>query len=164
MKRKTLKRWLVLGLLCCGVLPLAARQQDGNPFTAAEYRTDAEYFRVAASALSGNMQIARQMALQEARTALAWEIQGKMKDASAGYVRKRQIRDTAAFSAAFGKCSVQAVEMTLSGMRMTASKVFRTGQGFRCWVVVEVPKAGYLEHLDKVSREVLPELDVKDLE
>lgn len=122
----------------------AANQGDvevSTPFSSAEYRSDANYFRATGIGLSPDQATAKKISLLNARTELATSVSAVIKAVTEQYIQNISVADKQEYASKFEETARQVVNTTLEGSVIKDDKTFKTPEGkFRIYTVVEMSK------------------------
>jgi hypothetical protein len=122
------------------------------PLSESKYQTDKDYFRAVQSGLSPDLATAKKIALQNAKTELASNVQTTIKAVTDNYTNQRTVGDRMEFENKFEELSRQVTNQKLSNVKVLGEKTFREQDGkYTYWVAIEMPKD---EILDDISSEI----------
>jgi hypothetical protein len=147
-------------------LPSAPLTQKGSteisiPLSGKEYKSDKDYFRATQSGKSPDLATAKKIALQNAKTELAGNIQSTMKAVVDNYTNQRTVGDKQEFENKFEEYSRTVINQTLNDVRVMDEKVFREADGkYTCYVAIELSKEPVVRNIgDRISKDAKLQLD-----
>ena len=134
------------------------------PFSEKEYQTDKNHFRASQSGKSPDLATAKKIAITNAKTELASNIQAVVKAVTENYTNQRTISDKQAFENKFEENARIVVNQTLNDVRIIGEKIFRETDGkYTYWVAIEMSKKALADSLvdgfDKISEKDKMQLD-----
>jgi hypothetical protein len=131
------------------------------PLSEKEYRTDKDYFRATQSGKSPDLATAKKIALQNARTELAGNIQATMKAVIENYTNQRTVGDKQEFENKFEEQARTVVNQTLNDVKIIADKVFKVDDGkITYYVAIEMNKESVVNSVaDRISKDAKLQLD-----
>jgi hypothetical protein len=131
------------------------------PFESKEYRSDKEHFRAKQSGKSPDLSTAKKIALQNAKSELAGNIQATIKRVTDQYTNQRSVANKQEYENKFEELAREVVNLTLYDVNPIAEKVYREpDNSYTYWVVVEANKSTVLSGLDqKISKDAKLQLD-----
>ncbi len=104
-----------------------------------EYRSDNEYFRTNSVAESPNQANSRRMALSNARSDLAGQMEVTVKAVIDNYVQDITVGDRQEFSQRYEGLSREVINQKLTGTRIICEEVTRTEQGrYKTYLAIEL--------------------------
>ena len=122
------------------------------PLSESKYQTDKDYFRAVQSGLSPDLATAKKIALQNAKTELASNVQTVIKAVTDNYTNQRTVGNKMEFENKFEELSRQVTNQKLTNIKVLGEKSFREQDGrYTYWVAIEMPKD---ELLDDISSEI----------
>jgi hypothetical protein len=111
------------------------------PFTGKVYRSDTSYFRASQSGISPDLATAKKIALTNAKTELASNIQTKVKAVTEAYTNQRAIADRKEFENKFEENAILVVNQSLNDVRVIGDKVFQgTSNNYTYYIAIEMSK------------------------
>jgi rubrerythrin len=111
------------------------------PFMEEKYKTDKNFIRASQSGLSPDLATSKKIAVQNAKTELASNIQTIFKAVTDNYTNQRTIGNKIEFENKFEELSRQVTNQKLSNIRILDEKIFKEKDGsYRYWVVIEMSK------------------------
>ena len=120
------------------------------PFEGKQYQTDNNHFRARSSGSSPDLETAKRIALQLARTEMATNIQATMKAVSEIYTNQMQVGNVQEFGQTFDAISRQVVDQTLNDVKIIGERAFQEADGrYRYWVVIEMSKEPLVRGLEE---------------
>ena len=131
------------------------------PFESKEYKSDKDFFRARQSGKSPDLSTAQKIAEQNAKAALAGNIQATIKRVTDQYTNQRSVANKQDFENKFEELSREVVNLTLHDLNPMAQKVFKETDGaFTVWVVYEANRQTVLSALNnKISSDAKLQLD-----
>ena len=131
------------------------------PFSDSKYKTDKDYFRAKNIGKSIDLATSKKIALQNAKSELAGNIQSIMKAVTDQYTNSSKVDDKENFENKFEELSRDVVNQTLSDVRIMDEKIFKETDGkYSYWVAIETPKQSILEGVTaKISKNEKLQLD-----
>ena len=131
------------------------------PLSGKEYKTDKEHFRATQSGKSPDLATAKKIALQNAKTELAGNIQSTMKAVIDNYTNQRTVGDKMEFENKFEEYSRTVVNQTLNDVNIIGEKVFKEADGkYTYYIAVEMSKEPVVRNVsDRISKDAKLQLD-----
>ncbi|MFZ4671936.1 MAG: hypothetical protein ACOYLT_07985 [Flavobacterium sp.] len=131
------------------------------PFSDSKYKTDKDYFRAKNIGKSIDLATSKKIALQNAKSELAGNIQSIMKAVTDQYRNSSKVDDKENFENKFEELSRDVVNQTLTDVRIMDEKIFKETDGkYSYWVAIETSKQSILEGVTaKVSKNEKLQLD-----
>ena len=131
------------------------------PFSDSKYKTDKDYFRAKNIGKSIDLATSKKIALQNAKSEIAGNIQSIMKAVTDQYTNSSKVDDKENFENKFEELSRDVVNQTLSDVRIMDEKIFKETDGkYSYWVAIETSKQSILEGVTaKVSKNEKLQLD-----
>jgi hypothetical protein len=131
------------------------------PFSDSKYKTDKDYFRAKNIGKSIDLATSKKIALQNAKSELAGNIQSIMKAVTDQYTNSSKVGDKENFENKFEELSRDVVNQTLSDVRVMDEKIFKETDGkYSYWVAIETSKQSILEGVTaKISKNEKLQLD-----
>ena len=131
------------------------------PLSGKEYRTDKDFFRATQSGKSPDLATAKKIALQNAKTELAGNIQSTMKAVVDNYTNQRTVGDKQEFENKFEEYSRTVINQTLNDVKIMDEKVFRETDGkYTCYIAIETSKEPVVRNVsDRISKDAKLQLD-----
>jgi hypothetical protein len=111
------------------------------PFTGKEYQADANYFRTSQSGISPDLATAKKIALTNAKTELASNIQTVVKAVTENYSNQRAIVDKKEFENKFEENAILVVNQSLNDVKVIGDKVFKEkNNNYTHYIAIEMSK------------------------
>ena len=131
------------------------------PLSGKEYETDKENFRARQSGKSPDLATSKKIALQNAKSELAGNIQSTVKRVTDQYTNQRTVGNKQEFENKFEEQAREVVNQNLSDTRIVGEKTFQETDGsYSYWVAIEVSKSPILDGInDKISKNAKLQLD-----
>ena len=131
------------------------------PFSDSKYKTDKDFFRAKNIGKSIDLATSKKIALQNAKSELAGNIQSIMKAVTDQYTNQRTIGNAQEFENKFEELAREAVMLSVSNVREIGEETFKElDGGFSCWTAIEVGKKEVFDKLDsKISGDAKLKLD-----
>lgn len=131
------------------------------PLSGAAYRTDKDYFRASQNGKSPDLATAKKIALQNAKTELAGNIEATMKAVIENYTNQRTVGDQQEFENKFEEISRTVVNQTLNDVKIIDEKVFKEADGkYRYYIAIEMSKEPVVRNMnDRISKDAKMQLD-----
>ncbi|MDR0694884.1 MAG: hypothetical protein LBF81_06265 [Prevotellaceae bacterium] len=131
------------------------------PLSGSEYRTDKDYFRASQSGKSPDLATAKKIALQNAKTELAGNIQSLMKAVTENYTNQRTVADQQEFENKFEENARAVVNQTLNDVKVIGEKVFKEKDGkYTYYIAIEMSKEPVVNNVaDRISKDAKLQLD-----
>jgi hypothetical protein len=106
------------------------------------FKTDKNYFRAVASGFSPDMNVAKKVALQNARSEIASSIQSLFNQVTTDYINQYVQDATPDLSQKFQEMSQNIVSQVLTNLTISDQKFFKSkaDNNIRCFVAVEMSK------------------------
>lgn len=121
------------------------------PFSTPEYRTDANYFRAAASGTSKDMEMARTAAELNARSALATQIEVVVKSVTDRYMNQYDVNGESEVRGKIETGVREVVNQTLKGAVIKDTKLYQNPDGsYEYWACIEMSKVPVAEGVEDV--------------
>jgi hypothetical protein len=167
-------RNLILGVLVTTMAAIAITgckttkpsvQKDSNevtvPLSGKEYRSDKDYFRATQSGKSPDLATAKKIALQNAKSELASNIQTLIKAVTENYTNQRTVGDRQEFENKFEENARAVVNQTLNDVKIIGEKVFKETDGkITYYIAIEMSKDAMVEKVsDRISKDAKLQLD-----
>ena len=122
------------------------------PLSGPEYRSDKSHFRATQSGTSSSLSTAKKIALQNAKTELASNIQATIKSVTDQYINQRNFQNNEDFESKFEELSRTVVNQNLTNVRSIKDILYKTPEGkFQYWIAIECPKE---EIFNKVAESI----------
>lgn len=118
------------------------------PFSGKEYRTNNEFFRAKNVGESPNLATAKKIAMTNAKSEMASNIQSTVKAVTDQYTNQTQVADKQNFESKFEELTRIVVNQTLNDVRVIGEKTFQNKDGkYAYWVALEMNKESLLNSL-----------------
>ena len=138
------------------------------PLTGKEYQTDKDNFRARQSGKSPDLATSKKIALQNAKSELASNIQSTIKTVTDQYTNQRTVATAQDFENKFEELTREVVNQTLADVKIIGEKTFiEKDKSYTYWVVVEMSKTSVLDGINnKISKDskLLLDYDKKKFE
>jgi hypothetical protein len=131
------------------------------PLSGKEYQTDTNNFRAVQSGTSPDLSTAKKIALANARTELASNINAVLKMVTENYTNQRIVGDKRDFENKFEENARVVVNQTLSDIRIIGEKVFKERNGtYTYYISIEKSKESVQNGItDRISKDEKLKLD-----
>jgi hypothetical protein len=131
------------------------------PLSGKEYETDKNYFRARQSGKSPDLATAKKIALQNAKTELAGNVQSLMKVVIDNYTNQRTVGDKQEFENKLEEYSRSVINETLSDVKIIGEKVFKETDGkYTYWIAIEMSKEPVVKSVsDRIAKDDKMQLD-----
>ena len=131
------------------------------PFSSKEYQTDKENFRAKQSGKSPDLATSKKIALQNAKSELAGNIQAIVKRVTDQYTNQRTVATAQDFENKFEELSREVVNQTITDVKIIGEKTFKETDGsYTYWIAVEMSKISVLDGINnKISKDAKLLLD-----
>jgi hypothetical protein len=131
------------------------------PFSSREYKTDEDFFRARNVGKSPDLATAKKIALNNAKSELASNIQTTIKKVTDQYTNQRTVGNKQEFENKFEELSREVTNLTISNIRVKDEKVFKEEDGtYTYWVAIEADKKTIFENIEKkISNDAKLRLD-----
>jgi hypothetical protein len=119
-----------------------------NPFSEDKYKTDKDFFRATQMSKNSDIQIARNVALLNAKSEISGLINTKINSITTNYIKENQTQNSDSLGHVFLKISKLLVSQKIVDVKVLDEKVTKDNNGdFLFWIVIEVPKQTILDDL-----------------
>ena len=131
------------------------------PFSEKAYQTDKDFFRAKNTGKSPDLATSKKIAMQNAKSELASNIQSTIKRVTDQYTNQRNVGDKQEYENKFEELAREVVNQTLTGVKVIGEKTFKETDGkFTYWVAIEVAKESILNGIDAgISKSAKLQLD-----
>jgi len=131
------------------------------PFTGKAYQTDKDYFRAKQVGESPDLAASKKIALQNAKTELAANIQSLIKSFTEQYVVQRQVMQNTDFGSKFENLAQEIVKQELKDVKIIGEKLYaKKDKSYQYWIAIEVFKETILNGIEEtISRDAKLSLD-----
>ncbi len=168
---KTLKLFLIptlalVTITSCKTKKTPIQKQTGAieisvPFSGKEYKSDADFFRAKQSGKSPDLAAAKKIALQNAKSELASNIQSVIKKVTDQYTNQRTVDKNQDFENKFEELTREVTDQSIANVTIKDEKIFQEANGsYTYWIAVEADKKDVFKQLDaKISNDSKLKLD-----
>jgi hypothetical protein len=131
------------------------------PLSGKEFQTDKDFFRASQSGKSPDLATAKKIALQNAKTELAGNIQSLIKAVTENYTNQRTVGDKQEFENKFEENARAVINQTLNDVKIIGEKVFKEKDGkYTYYVAIEMSKEPVVNKVaDRISKDAKLQLD-----
>lgn len=131
------------------------------PFSSREYKTDEDFFRARNVGKSPDLATAKKIALNNAKSELASNIQTTIKKVTDQYTNQRTVANKQEFENKFEELSREVTNLTIANIRVKDEKVFKEEDGsYTYWVAIEADKKTIFDNIEqKISNDAKLKLD-----
>jgi len=131
------------------------------PFSEGKYKTDSDFFRAKQLGKSPDLSASKKIAIQNAKSELAGNINAVVKRVTDQYTNQRTVGDKQDFENKFEELARDVVDQTLTDVRIMDEKIFKETDGrFTYWVAIETSKQSILDGVSaKISKNEKLQLD-----
>lgn len=120
------------------------------PFSTKDYFSDKEYFRAKSSGNSPDLQAAKKIALQNAKSEMAGLVQTTVKKVTDQYTNQRTISNTTEFNNKFEELAREVTNQELLDVKVIGEKLFQEpNKSYTYWVAIEANKQTVLNGIEK---------------
>lgn len=149
---------MAIAVSSCGKKPVSANpgfKEIEIPFSTPEYRSDLENFREVGTAKSPDQATAKKIALLNARTMLAANVNSVVKAVSEQYTNQVTIGDKQELGIKFEENARNIVNQELSGVTIVGEKALMNNEGtIVYYVAIEMPRANLQKAIeDSISKD-----------
>lgn len=124
------------------------------PLDGPEYQSDANYWRATASGVSNNMEIAKKVAVQNARQELAGMVKSQLKQVIDNYTNNIEADGVAAGTNLYESQAYTVVDQELTGVEQVGQKMFKQADGsYRYHVCLQMSKQAVEEKVSDALAE-----------
>ncbi len=168
---KTIFRFFALGLLvatigtsCKSTKPIEkvnGEEEVATPFS--NFTTDKHYIRAVASGYSPDMNVAKKMAINNAKSEMAGQIQSLFQEVTTQYMQQYGQNAKPDLQQKFESMSQTVTSQALTNVMVKDSKTFKdkTTNDYRCWAAIEMSKEDIGKDLMKrISQETKERIDL----
>jgi hypothetical protein len=150
---------VLLLLLVLAVLPACRAKKDiakttgatkiEVPLSGKEFNSDEEYFRATASGKSPNLETAKKIAENNAKSRLAGLIQTTVKKVTDNYTNQRSIGDRQEYSNKFEEMTREVVNQKLFDVKIIKEEIYKEADNsYTYWVAIEASKEAILNGIN----------------
>lgn len=112
------------------------------PLSEKRYKSDKEFFRTTQSGTSPELSTAKKIAMQNAKTDLAGNIQSTLKNVTDQYTNQRSIAGTQDYENKFEELSRSVVNQELNDVKVIGEEVYKAKTGkYTYYIAIEVSRA-----------------------
>lgn len=131
------------------------------PFSSKEYKTNEEFFRARNVGKSPDLATAKKIAMNNAKSELASNIQTTIKKVTDQYTNQRTVGNKQEFENKFEELSREVTNLTIGNIVVKDEKVFKEEDGtFTYWVAIEADKKTIFDNIEqKISNDAKLKLD-----
>ncbi len=131
------------------------------PFSSKEYRTDEDFFRAKNMGKSPDLATAKKIAMNNAKSEMASNIQTLIKKVTDQYTNQRTVGNKQEYENKFEELSREVTNLTIGNIIVKDEKVFKEEDGsFTYWVALEASKKDIFSQMDqKISNDAKLKLD-----
>ncbi len=170
---KTVKLFVV-PILATSLMAVSCKSKKGTPiqketgakeislpFSSKEYRTDEDFFRAKNIGKSPDLATAKKIAMNNAKSELASNIQTVIKKVTDQYTNQRTVGNKQEYENKFEELSREVTNLTIANIRVKDEKVFQEQDGsYSYWVAIEAEKKSIFDNIDqKISNDSKLKLD-----
>jgi len=120
------------------------------PFSEAKYYSDKENFRAKSSGSSPDLQTAKKIALQNAKSEMAGLIQTTIKKVTDQYTSQRTVGNQVDFNNKFEELAREVTNQELVDVKVLGEKLFKeTNNSYTYWIAIEANKQAVLTGIEK---------------
>jgi hypothetical protein len=120
------------------------------PFSEGKYYSDKENFRAKSSGSSPDLQTAKKIALQNAKSEMAGLIQTTIKKVTDQYTQQRTVGNQVDFNNKFEELAREVTNQELVDVKVLGEKLFKeTNNSYTYWIAIEANKQAVLNGIDK---------------
>ena len=138
------------------------------PFSTKEFCSDKDNFRAKSSGNSPDLQTAKKIALQNAKSEMAGMIQTTIKKVTDQYTQQRTVGNQQDFSNKFEEIAREVTNQELVDIKMLGEKLFKeTNNTYTYWIAIEANKQAVLNGIDKgisANKKIEQDYDKKKFE
>lgn len=131
------------------------------PLSSKEYRTDRDYFRAVQSGKSPDLATSKKIALHNAKSELAGNIQSTLKRVTEQFTNQRSIINGQEYANEFNELAREEVNRQLNVVKIIGDKLMREKDGsYIYFIAIEMSKENLLNQIsDKVSKDAKLQLE-----
>lgn len=126
----------------------AASNEVSIPFMETQYQSNDEYFRAKQVGESSNLSMAKKIALQNAKTEMAGNIESVVKAVIESYSNQRDIADMSEYESKMEEMSRNVINQKLTDVRIIGEKALQNNGKYSYWIVIESSKEAILNGLE----------------
>lgn len=118
------------------------------PFSESKYQSDKNYFRAVQSGTSADMSTAKKIALVNAKSELAGNIQTTVRTVTDNYTNQRTFSDKQNFENKFEELSRQVTNQVLTNVVSIDEKILKNKENiYTFWIAIEMNKDEILKNI-----------------
>lgn len=131
------------------------------PFESKEYRSDKENFRAKGSGKSPDLATSKKIAMLNAKSELAGNIESVIKRVTEQYTNQRSVSNKQEYENKFEELAKEVVKQTLVDVRILGEKTYKDpDNSFTSWVAIEVSKADIMNGVNnRIAKDAKLQLD-----
>ncbi len=131
------------------------------PFSDNKYKTDKDFFRAVQSGASPDISTAKKIALVNAKSELASNIQTVVKTVTDNYTNQRSLTNKHEFENKFEELSRQVTDQMLTNVVIMDEKMLKDDDNkYTCWLAIEMNKDEILNNLsNQISKDSNMQMD-----
>ncbi|GIV29400.1 MAG: hypothetical protein KatS3mg028_0466 [Bacteroidia bacterium] len=131
------------------------------PFSSKEYKTNEDFFRARNVGKSPDLATAKKIAMNNAKSELASNIQTTIKKVTDQYTNQRTVGNKQEFENKFEELSREVTNLTIGNIVVKDEKVFKEEDGtYTYWVAIEADKKTIFDNIEqKISNDAKLKLD-----
>lgn len=125
-------------------------QEIELPFSEKDYQTNDKYFRAKNMGESKNLATSKKIALVNAKSEMASNIQSTVKAVTDQYINQYEVSDKQSYESKFEELTRIVVNQTLNDVRTIGEKTFQNKNSniFTYWIAIEMSKEELLKKLE----------------
>lgn len=131
------------------------------PFSSKEYKTDEDFYRAKNMGKSPDMAAAKKIALNNAKSEMASNIQTMIKKVTDQYTNQRTVGKDQEYENKFEELAREVTNQSLANVRVKDEKIFQEANGsYTYWVAIEADKKEVFKTMDaKISADKKLQVD-----
>ncbi|MFO0356505.1 MAG: hypothetical protein ACK50A_06080 [Sphingobacteriaceae bacterium] len=131
------------------------------PFSTKEYKTDEDFYRAKNLGKSPDMAAAKKIALNNAKSEMASNIQTMIKKVTDQYTNQRTVGKDQEYENKFEELAREVTNQSLANVRVKDEKIFQEANGsYTYWVAIEADKKEVFKTIDsKISADKKLQVD-----
>lgn len=157
---------MLTGFESCKSKKVAVEKQTGAveitlPFSDKKYKSDEDNFRSKQLGKSPDLAAAKKIAMQNAKSEMAGNIQTTLKKVTDQYTNQRTIGNKQDFENKFEELSREVTNQQLVDVQLMDEKIFKEPDGgYTYWVVIQCSKKAIQDGVDqKISKDAKLQVD-----
>jgi hypothetical protein len=120
------------------------------PLSGKQYHTNRAFFRAVQSGKSPDLSTAKKIALQNAKSEMAGNIQATIKKVTHNYTNQRTMNNAQVFENKFEELSREFVNQALYDVHIIGSKIFKERDNtYTYWIAIETSKDNILKGINQ---------------